>query len=232
MNNFKEMLLQSKSFCKIYFKPYFKLLKRPIIIGLLGALSLGLCALGPIGALISLFISIPCMCYAFWQGYLITYSLIYAADAYSFNNEPNLADCFEMAKTKGDQLALFLVFSMALCFVLILATIIALIFCVDLETLQIKPCFYYIAFANSLILFPFSNFLNQAFFYKKDDEKYINLFLNCYTKLDKNGVILSLIFSLIAFVLSGICPICYLIIALLLNPFIYFMNTIWYKNRI
>ena len=231
MTNFKEIFFQSKLFNKVYFKQYFMTLKKPIIIGLIGALSLLLCFFGPIGALFSLFISIPCLCYAFWQGYLITYSLIFAIDAYSFNDKPSLIDCFKMAKIKGNQLALFLLFSMALSLILMLPMVVCLVFCIDLTTLQIKPCFYFIAFINSALLFPFSNFLNQAFFYKRDDEKFMDLFLNCYKKLDKNGVILSLAFSLIPVILSGVCPFCYLIIALLLNPFIYFMNTIWYKNR-
>lgn len=231
MSKFSEMFLQSKGFCKKYFKIYFKMLTKPVIIGFIGAISLLLCNFGPIGALISLFISIPCLCYAFWQGYLLTYSLIYAGDAYSYNDEPSLIDCFDMAKLKGNKLALFLLFSMALTLALMFPMLVSLIFSLDIATLQIKPLFYVVAFINSIILFPFSNFLNQAFFYKKDEEKFIDLFLNCYKKLNKEGVILSLVFSLIPAVLSGICPICYLVIALLLNPFIYFLNTIWYKNR-
>ncbi|MBR3604465.1 MAG: hypothetical protein IKL52_00375 [Candidatus Gastranaerophilales bacterium] len=231
MNKFEEKLLPNKNFCRTYFPFYFKLLKKPVIIGSIGALSLALCLLGPIGALISLFISTPCLCYAFWQGYLITYALIYASEAHSFNNEPNLSDCFEMTKIKGNQLALFLLFSMIITLALMFPTLIALIFSFDISTLHIKPIFYVIAFINSVALFPFSNFLNQAFFYKKDDEKFIDLFLNCYKKLNKEGIILSVIFSLIPTVIGGICPLGYFFIALLLNPFIYYTNTIWYKNQ-
>jgi hypothetical protein len=231
MNKLVKMLLKNKDFYKKYFSAYFKLLKKPIIFSIIGVSLLALCLLGPIGALIALFISIPCLCYAFWQGYLITYSLIYAADAYSLNDEPNLIDCYETARTKGNTLAIFLLFSMILSLVLMFPTLVTLVFSFDITTLQIKPWFYIIAFINSVLLFPFSNFLNQAFFYRKHEEKFIDLFLNCYKKLDKIGILISILFSIFMGLLYAFNSIFYIILALIFNPLIYCINTLWYKSK-
>lgn len=243
MNNLKIILTKSSNFLKIYLKDYLALIKKPVLVGFLGLLSLGLCIFGPIGAILALFISIPCICYSFWRGYLMTYSLNYAADSYAkTDNKVLILDCYNLAKKDGNKLAQFLGFSVLIFVILCSPSIVYLILkalktdlLVDLVSAIYNPMMlfkYLIAFIlNSLVLIPFYNFLNQAFFYRKEKESFLSLFLNCYKKLDKTGIALAIIFNLLT-CLSFFNSLLYLILALFLNPLIYCANTIWYKNKI
>jgi len=233
MINLKIILLKSSSFLKIYLKEYLKFLIKPILIGFIGMLSLFLCIFGPIGAIMALLINIPCTCYALWRGYLITYSLNYAADSYAKTDTKVLiSDCYNLAKKDGNKLAKFLCFSSLLCLLIYLPSLIYGFsnsdFISDLTfgwSFKKTLCFL----LNGLILLPFYNFLNQAFFYEKE-EKFIDLFLNCYKKLDKTGVQLVLIFGLLSLI-GSFNSLVYILFSLILNPLIYCANTLWYKQK-
>ena len=233
MNNLKEIFKTSGLFLQEYISQYLKLLSKPIIFGVVGACALGLCALGPIGGVISAFISIPCLCYAFWQGYLITYAINYAADSYVVKQENNipLIDCYNFTKEKAKELAWFLLFSLIISAVVMIPSALYAINNLNLADIfaNAKSVIYLVI--NSLILYPFYNFLNQAFFYKKDDESFIGLFLNCYKKLDLAGITLVILFSLLPTIISGINSLLYVICVFPLNLIIYFANTIWYKSK-
>lgn len=233
MNNYKIILKKSSDFLNLYLKEYLIVLKTPFLVGLVGFLSMILCVLGPIGAVLALFISIPCICYSFWQGYLITYSLNYAADSFiKTDNKVSLMDCHDLAKKDGNELAKYLVFSSVLCLLVNLFSILYLLSNIaSITSITPHEIFRYTFFLtlNSILLLPFSNFLNQAFFYRKK-ESFFELFLNCYKKLDKTAILLIITFSLIM-VLNSINSLIYTIVALVLNPLIYCANTIWYKQK-
>lgn len=234
MNNYKAILKKSSDFLKIYFKEYMITLKTPFLVGLIGFLSIILCMVTPIGAVISLLIFIPCFCYAFWQGYLITYSLNYAADSFiKTDNKVLLTDCYDLAKKDGGELAKFLFFYAIVYFIICIPSIIYLFFNLapagTIPAHKIFGCML-ILMINNILLLPSSNFLNQAFFYRKKEENFFELLLNCYKKLDKTGILLAITFSLLMLLNSINSLICSILI-LLLNPLIYCANTIWYKQK-
>lgn len=242
MKCLKTIFHKSNSFLKIYLKDYLKLLIKPIIIGIVGTLFLALCFLGPIGALIALFTSIPALCYAFWNGYLITYSLNYAVESYMrTENKVSLIDCYDLAKKDSGKLAAFLGFALFFIFLVYLPVliIIPMIFANSIESdiaqffLSYKFPYKYTLILNIpfLILIPFYNFLNQAFFYRKSKDGFVKLLKNCYTNMDKTGILLCVIFVLGTSVLFVLNAILYAIVALIANPFIYCANMLWYRLR-
>lgn len=234
MNNYKIILKKSNDFLKIYLKEYLNIIKKPILFGLIGFLSLALCVLGPIGAIIALIVSIPCICYAFWQGYLITYSLNYAADSFiKTDNKVSLIDCYDLAKKDGNELAKFLLFCALLNLIVFAPSIMYfLINASDVTAITTVGVFknFLLNFIIGLLFAPFSNFLNQAFFYR-NNQSFFELFLNCYKKLNKTGVLLVITFSSIM-LLNTVNGLIYIITALILNPLIYCANIIWYKQNV
>lgn len=234
MNNYKAILKKSSDFLKIYFNEYLIALKMPFLVGLIGFLSIILCMVTPIGAIIALLIFIPCFCYAFWHGYLIAYSLNYAADSFAkTDNKVSLADCYDLAKKDSGELAKFLLFYAVVYFIVCIPSIIYLFFNFTpdgtIPTQKIFKCMFFLLM-NNIILLPSSNFLNQAFFYRKKEESFSELLLNCYKKLDKTGILLSITFGSFMLLNSINSLICSILI-LILNPLVYCANTIWYKQK-
>ena len=243
MKNLKKILCKSISFLKLYLKDYLKLLIKPILIGLVGMLLLALCLLGPIGAIIALFSSIPCTCYAFWRGYLITYSLNYAVESYMrTENKVSIIDCYELTKKEGSKLAAFLGYSALVCLLVCLSAIILIPTSVSvdfradfmqmLKSPELSYKYFIVLFPCFLLLSPFYNFLNQAFFYRKSNEGFNNLLFNCYKNLDKAGMLLCAFFAVGLNILGVVNVFIFAVVALILNPFIYCANMLWYKQKI
>lgn len=232
MNNLKIYFKDGHNFAKKYLREYFLLLSKPILIGLVGFASVFLSHLGFIGAILALIISLPCMCYAFWQGYLITYSLNYlAVDFVQNNQERTLIDCYNLSKEKAKELATYLFLAIIVSFLIMIPSLVIVLKSgISFDMASIISNFSVLS-VNGLILIPFFNFLTQIFFFKKDDENFSDLFIGCYKKLNVTGIFLSIFFTIIG-TMIGINIIIYVILALVLNLYAYSINTFWYYSRI
>ncbi|MBQ7287801.1 MAG: hypothetical protein IJW73_08590 [Candidatus Gastranaerophilales bacterium] len=241
MSNFKNYLKNSAEFAKKYIGQYFKLLIKPIIVGAIGLVSVGLVYIHPLLAILALLISIPCVCYSFWNGYVVTYSLINVSNTFINSEEKELKDCLINNEEKK-QLALWLGFCALISIVAFLPAMIFMGKSVDIIALLTNPSSLLsntqnlgfvslICLITTIILLPFLNFFNQAFYFKKEDEKFINAFINCYKKLDSDGIKLSIVFTIAGGILSCFGYI-YPILALVLNLFTFSANTFWFREKI
>lgn len=239
MTNFSELLNFGFNFFKKYYVQYFRLLLLPLMFALLGILILMLIQQIPKLAFLGL-LSIPFICCAFWRGYLVTYALNYAAISYKNLKNEELKGF--ISKIEGKKLARFLTFCALVTIIAYLPSLIKLFKAIDIPTLIINPSsvlsnlseiisLFLLFLVNSLILMPFLNFFNQAFFFKNENENYMDLFLNCYKKLDKNGLLLSIIFGFMGSIISAFHPLFYLISALMLNLITFSVNTLWFCER-
>lgn len=236
MNNIKEYLNFGINFSKKYMSQYFRLLLQPILFGILAFLLLKITTQNPSLILLA-FLSIPLVCYAFWKGYLITYTLNFAAITFEKKIDKSLEELLKITKQKEKELAKYLGFCAIISIVAYLPTFIYVIANIsNFSSILSNPLIALNALAililNSLFLLPFYNFFNQAFLFKKDNESFFDLVLNCYKKLDKIGIGLSFLFAFLGGIIGGFNPIIYVILALTLNLLTFSVNTIWYKNKI
>ncbi len=233
----------SGKFFKRYLKEYFLLLLKPLLIGIIGILSVLLAFIDPIFGIVSLFISIPCICYSFWRGYLITYSLNLAS--YNFikkNAVLSLENCYKAVLQDEKRFAMYVLFYALATIIGYIPTIIFTVISVgntDLATIINNPFdiintmlpVFIVSVINSLVLLPFLNFSLQAYTFKKD-ENFIQLFLNCYKKLDLTGFIIAFIVSGFSFVISAVNIVLYFLTFIFINLIVYSVNTFWYSSRI
>lgn len=239
MNNFSNLLNFGFEFSKKYSMQYFKLLLKPIALNVLGILIITIIQKFPSIALLGL-ITIPLFCYAFWKGYLATFALNYAA--ISYHNSINEPLDKLVLKIKEKELASYLGFCAVIMLICYLPTIFYTLKLVNFSpNLAVISGFsgldiiakVFVAFLfNTLFLIPFLNFFNQAFLFKKENESYMDLFLNCYKKIDKDGLFLSIFFGFIGSAIGMLNPLAYAILALLLNLISFSANTLWFHERL
>ena len=241
MNSLSEYFKKGIDFSKIYAKDYFIALIKPIIFCAIGALFVILTMQNPSFAILALLVSIPCICYGFWRGYIITYSLNYAALGYYKNFEKKeFIEYSKLVNTK--ELASYLLYCAIISLLAFLPSLIYALCKINLISLILNPSSIMsnavdlmsvltFILINSIILIPFLNFFNQALFFKNRNENFFELFLNCYKIQNLTGIIISIIFSVLGGVISGLNPIIYLILALLLNLLSFSVNTFYYEDR-
>lgn len=242
MNNLSYYLNFGLDFLKKYTTQYFRALLVPITCGAFGCLIMINVASNPTIALLGL-LSIPLFCYAFWKGYVATFALNKLALSYKNSTNETLEEAINELKPKESELAKFLGFCAIASVVGFLPCIVYFFKTIDILSVISNPlsiisdsnaiiaCFL-ISIFNMLILFPFLNFFNQAFFFKKENESFISLIFNCYKKLDKQGVSLSVLFGFLGILISAVHPLLYLIFALLLNLITFSANTLWYSKKV
>lgn len=242
MNNLSYYLNFGLDFLKKYSTQYFRALLVPITCGAFGSLIMLNVVSNPSVALLGL-LSIPLFCFAFWRGYVVTFALNKVALSFKNSTNETLENAINELKPKEKELAKFLGFCAAASIVGFLPCVIYFFKTIDILAIMSNPfsvlsdsnaiigCFL-ISIFNMLILFPFLNFFNQAFFFKKENESFISLTLNCYKKLDKQGVLLSILFGFLGILISAIHPLLYLIFALLLNLITFSANTLWYSKKV
>lgn len=240
MNNFSNLLNFGFEFLKKYYSEYFRLLLKPLLYALFGVLIMVIIQQNPNIALLGL-LSIPLFCYAFWKGYLITFALNYGAISYKNNQKESLENF--ISKINEKELVGFLGFSAVITIIAYLPSLIYAIRTIDFIMIISNPAsllsnasalvmVFLVLLLNSLILAPFFNFFNQAFFFKKENESFMNLFFNCYKKLDKDGLVLSIFFGIIGGIISVLHPLIYLVFALLLNLITFSVNSLWFYERL
>lgn len=238
MTNLSSLLNSSFKFLKEYCSEYFKLLLKPLLCALFGILIMIIIQQNPNIALLGL-ISIPLFCYAFWNGYLITFALNYAAILHKNNQKESLENF--ISKINRRELASFLSFSAIITIIGYLPSLIYIFKTIDMSILT-NPALllsntselimvFLVLLLNNLVLVPFFNFFNQAYFFKKENENFITLFFNCYKKLDKDGWVLSILFGFIGWIISLLHPLIYLVFALLLNLITFSANALWFCER-
>ncbi len=236
MKKIKILIKLGYKFSVKYFIQYFKLLIKPILAGVLAFIFFKLIFINPIFVVFV----IPLMSYALWRGYFATYCLNYAAyDFIKNNGNISLENCFKQAKTVEKNFALYITFSAFLTLILYIPSILHFLNVILKTDILHQPfafiailvkCFLFLGI-NTLILFPFLNFITQAYFFKKEKENFFSLFLNCYKKLDITGVLILIGIFIISTVLN-LNIILYLLFFLIVNPFIYAVNTFWYSTRV
>lgn len=242
MSKINKYLRLSKKFSKKYIKEYLTLMLKPIIIGLVGFTFVQIALKNPFFIIFVFLITFPCIFWAFWRGYVITYALNYAAyDFYDDENDYTLLDFIEQNKDKEKNLALYLSFCAIVSIILFLPTILSSISILGalftnpagIMTMLNKFVSTFVIFLiNSIILIPFVNYMTQAYFFKKDYEKFSDVFINCYKYLNKDGIIIAFAITLTASLPGLLNPLLQGIIMLLLNIYFYSINTFWFYDRI
>ncbi len=241
MENLKSILIKSNSFSFRYILEYLKLLIKPCLIAIFGFIFLTLSFLNPIFAVFALFITIPCLCISFWQGFCITYILNCAALNFKKGQGClSLADYLNVIKGNKDFIKYisFCAFFTLICF----SPSVYLIFKNLNSIISLETTNYFVIITkfiglfifsviNGLILVPFTNFFTQAYLFKKDNESYFDLFINCYKYLNKDGLIIAYGITILVLLLTTINVI-FLPLAIILNLYIYSINTFWYASRL
>lgn len=233
----------SKKFVKIFFLTYFKALLKPALIGFIGTVAGAFVLFFGIGLLNSIVIILgglilaSCLSYAVWKGCLATYALNYAAvdflkSAYKKTSFQNYLETF---KLKEKDFIMYLAFS-----ALVLILLHFPFFYIELKQASLTDLLSLdiilknkkiltVFILNTLLLAPFINFSWQAYFFKKDNENYFNLFLNCYRKLDLTGAVIAIFITFFLYALS-FNPVLSILMILLL-PVIFSINMFWYYSR-
>lgn len=223
----KELSLLLKLGCKFFQKyalEYLKLLFPIILLGMIVFVLLSFSMNGNVVcALLALFVGFPCFCIAFWKGFLMTYALNFVAlDFIKQTPQNSLKEYYQQAKKDSKKFACYISFCAILTILLYLPTV---LFFTTQKAFNVELIIFYCL--NSLLIMPFLNFFTQAYFFKKENENFLNLFLNCYKNLNLIGALLSFVFVALS-IFSGVV---YLVIALFLNVFCYSINTFWYYSR-
>ena len=242
MSKINKYLRLSKKFAKKYTKEYLLLMAKPILVGLVGFMFVQFALKNPFFIFFVFLITFPCIFWAFWKGYVITYALNYAAyDFYDNENDYTLLDFIEQNKNKEKNLALYLSFCAIVSIILFLPTILSSVSILGalftnpagIMTMLNKFVSTFVIFLiNSIILIPFINFMTQAYFFKKDHENFSDAFINCYKYLNKDGVIIAIAISIISSLPGLINPVLQGILMLLLNTYFYSINTFWFYDRV
>jgi len=232
MDKMSILLKLCYKFSTKYMKQYLLALKKPAIAAVLGVILFATCLTqDPIFVVVAL-LSIPCFCYAFWRGYVITYALIPCANDFIKDSPKPFETYVLKAKNIEGELAWYLCFALFLTLILYIPSVAFILKTLSLSDILSNPV-HFINTAmqpliiNTIILAPFLNFFLCVFNYKKEKENYFTLFLNCYKKLDILGIFIAVVITLIGFIGGTL----YLLFALFLNPFIYSINTFWYLSR-
>ena len=238
------LLKLSTKFCKKYIREYINLLFKPVLIGIFGCLFIPLAAVHPALAILALIISIPCTCYAFWRGFLITYALNIAALNYIKKvSDTSLENCYKAALKTEKDFALYIGFFALICVIRYLLTVICFFTIVPISRLPYIlndiqgllssfAMIFFISIINTIFLIPILNYATQAYLFKQNGENYFQLLINCYKKLDSTGILVAILITVITFLISSFAPVIYLISFTIINAIVYSINTFWYYSRI
>ncbi len=224
-------------FYSIYAKQYFLAMVKPLLAGVLAFVLIGISLLNKALALFSI-LSLPLIFYSFWQSYLITYALNFAAmDALKQGSGAPFEIFICRTKDQSGKLARWVTFGAFLSLVLIAPSIIlsvrnaAFIIQSAGEISSFLPVLGLI-FLNLILILPFMNYLNQAFYFKREDEGYFDLFFNCYKKLNLQGVSLIVIFGVLQWVISSSASFLSPIFTFALTPYALACSIYWYYGRL
>lgn len=225
-------------FCTKYTKEYCLAMIKPVLAGIVGFVIIFVSMTNQSLALLSI-LSLPFIFYSFWQSYLISYALIFAAmNLLKENSNVPFKIFVERTKEKSSELAFWVTFCAILSLILIVPGVTAFAFgaIAAYQNTQnaIPLCIFacILTLLNALFIVPFLSYLNQVFYFKDEHEGYLSLFLNCYKRLDWTGIVLIIIISIFQSLVSSFTSFLYPLFLLILNPYIYAANTYWYYGRL
>ena len=228
MNNTSLFFKLAGKFFQRYLKEFLLEFAGPFFLFLLSMFLLGLGSKIPIYLYlcIGVFVVIPVACYTVWKMTVLYYALVPASHEFLTNGATKkFKDIVRDINQK--ELIGFLGF----CFViiLILTILTGAVFYAFIEKNIIFPVIFGIIVI--LINIPIATYGFQALYFKKDNENYWNVFCNCFTRLNGQGVLIMLFVLIINTILS--CFIISQIIAGLFLP-VYFsaICTFWYYSTI
>lgn len=246
-NKIKSIIALSHAFAKKYILQYFNVMKKPMIVGIIGYIFFALIEIHPNFAIGALLVTIPAIFYSFWRGFVITYALNQASCEFLKGNEQALPllEIITINKTKEKEFARYIGLVALICTLIFLAIVFTAFVNIIVFLLEI------IIFI--LISAPLLNFLTQAYFFKKENENFLKLYKNCFN-IDKLGVIVILLIYFISTIV-GLIPSLFaslfnssnlfvtvslnilnfligLVLFLGLNLYIYSINTFYFKTRI
>jgi len=227
-------------FSQKYMVQYLTELKNPLIYFVLGIVLLFTIKISPIFALLA-FLSIPLMCFGFWRGFVVTYALIPCA--HDFIKEQSKAFSSYVSKIDQGKLGLYVSYVAILTMVLYFPTVFQgyriftsfvssiMLGNMDISGISLSSFMDVLntLMLNTLFLIPLLNYFLQAYFYKKPNQGYFSIVLECYKKLNFAGIIVMFFVFCIFFILQAntlLFPI-----ALLFCPFAYAVNTFWFLSR-
>ena len=214
MEKINILLKLSFKFFQKYLLGYFKALLAPCLALFLGLILFIAVFFNRNLVLIS-FLSIPCFLFAFWRGFVVTYALNFASDDFINKTPLDFNYYVEKAKKDGNGLGAWVTFCAILTIILYLPFAFYMVSNFPLIQNGNFKTFYLAYGLNTLILMPFLNYYTQAFYFRKEKENFISLFLNCYRKLDWLGFLIAVIIGSIAIIISNIPYIAF--ITLFLN---------------
>ena len=226
-------------FSQKYLVQYLAELKNPFIYLIIGIALLLTIKLGAVFAILAL-LSIPFICYAIWRGFVVTYALIPCADDFIKAQSGYFSSYVKKINEKD--FGLYITFVALMTIIIYLPTILSGFNIVkslissfsagNVSMSSISELFqiFEILILNTIIAIPFLNYFLVVYYYKKRDESYFSLFLNCYRKLNAEGILIMLFVFFVFLILQSntyLTPL-----ALLFCPFGYSINTLWYQTRI
>lgn len=231
MEKFKIIFKLSIKFLQRYLPQYLYLMLNPFLIALIGFSFLFLVKINPLFGIFALFITIPCIFYSFWKGFLITYSLNCAS--YNFikkDAQYDLKACLETVKKDEKKFAVYITKS----FLLIVAPFCLLILAMRISTIGLMLIIpvAVIVILYVLFLIPFCSFMTQAYYYKNEDDSFYSIFKSCYKNLDSTAYLIFL-FSILINILSGSIKNLFFSIAtsLVLSLLIFCMCAFWFYAK-
>lgn len=256
MDKFLLLTKLAFKFLKKYFSCYIKEILKLVGLFILGLLPFIILAISPIlGIFLCLFISIPLTAYSFYKGILVTYSLNFLA--YDFLKQQGLKTMENaLAEVKSVEIdyVWYLLFVSIVSILLYTPSILIFINSINpwLNSIDLNSAMMNISttgklddlhleyfnktgfwtIINSIFAAPFFSLCFQAFFYKKKDESFFNLFLNCYKILDLKGIIIVLIAFFLNYIsqtkLAILLPILFPILTVYLTGLLLF----YYQTRL
>lgn len=211
-------------FFQKYIKEYILLSILPALISLAALFFVGFCVAFPNNfSIIIAIIALPIALYFMWELYLITYSLNYAAVSFIENDKHlTLKESLNLAKKDKKGLLVYL----TKCSIVMLVILIPVFSMITENPLNLGrnagsflefsyPMLGYIITA-SIVLTPFYVYLNQAYFFRKNDN-FSDIFLSCYKNFNTTVFLVIIIIFLINYIITFVTSLMSDIIILILN---------------
>lgn len=227
MNNVSLFYKLSWKFCARYFKEFFIEYLKPSLLFLLSMFILGLGTKIPVYVYIvlSLLVVLPLSCYALWKMTVICFALIPACYEFLKNGAKK---SFKDIVNEVNQKKLISFFGFCLVIYLIIMILIPLMVFALKDNIAV---FFIFIISIFVLIMPFSFLSLQAFYFKKDNENYLDLLKNCYTKLDINIILIIISLIIINGILS-VVPLVNIIISFFMPVIIIPVCTFWYYTKV
>ncbi len=235
MNNTSLFFKLSIKFFKRYFREYFSLYAKYLLIFIASFIFIPLVNISPFFALPVLFIAIPVSCWASWKIYVIAFALIPASyDFLKNGSRRSFKEIFETIETK--KLLSFVSFY----FLVSILLFTPLIFVLITKFSQIIAKNYtefliqliIISVVTFFVSIPFFMLNLQAFYFKSEEENYFDVFKNCYKKLNLEFVAILFVIAIFSIIINILPPLFSGIANIIAIPFFYSVLSFWYISRI